>query len=40
MGAGLIFEEGGQEAVWRGSANFFFTLPTLLLNLPTLDMVF
>jgi len=40
MGDGTIFEKGGQKRVRRGSANFFYTLPPLLLNLPTLDIVF
>jgi len=27
MGAGTIFEEGGKERVWRGSADFFYLAP-------------
>jgi len=39
MGADTIFNEGGQERFRRGSADFFYFAP-LLLNLPTLDIVF
>jgi len=40
MGAGTMFEEGGEETVRRGSADFFSNCPPLLSNLPKLDMVF
>jgi len=40
MGASTFSEEGGQKRKRRGSNKMFFTLPTLLSSLPTLDVVF
>jgi len=40
MGAGTIFEEGGQERIWRVGEIFLFTLLPRLSNLLTLDIVF
>jgi len=40
MGAGMFFEEGGQERIRRDSAELFLLCPPPLLSLPTLDLVF